>query len=301
VKVSHSLKGLYYFYLAAERLSFKKAAEELHVTQAAISQQIRQLEDVLGLVLFVRNHRSVELTPAGVRLFPVVKSSFDSLQRGIDELSDDADPNTITVSVIASFAQRWLIPRLGEFYNEHPEIKVMLQTTDDLETFADGTVDLAIRLGGGKYPDLKSELLMDDYVYPVCHPLYRDKLNLNSQADLERSRLLFDSRSSLTWDKWFEREGVAIDNPHYFTGYDASHYIVEGLLAGQGVALMRHSLVADLISNGSLVRLFDSSLKLSMSYFICAPAHYFQRPKLIAFIRWLKGEAASYNHDHSFE
>ncbi|MGH1487102.1 MAG: LysR substrate-binding domain-containing protein [Cellvibrionaceae bacterium] len=298
MKASPHFKGLYYFYVAAEHLSIKKAAEYLFVTQAAVSQQIRLLEDAVGVPLFSRHHRSIALTPAGQKLLPALKTGFERIQRGVDGLFDDNDPHAITVTVIPSFASRWLIPRLGDFYAQYPEMKVMLQTTDALESFVDSSVDLAIRFGRGDYPELQVDDLMDDFCYPVCHPLYQSKVNIQTKDDLARCQLLVDSGPDVTWERWFELEGIKVERPSYSMAYDASHYIVEGLLAGQGVGLVRHSLVAELIASGSLVRLFERTLKLDYRYYLCAPEHYFHRPKVKNFTQWLRSEVGKFNADH---
>jgi DNA-binding transcriptional LysR family regulator len=205
----------------------------------------------------------------------------------------------LTVSVIPSFASGWLIPRLGAFYRQYPELTVRLQTSSELDAFAEGGVDLCIRFGGARYEGLRSDWFMDDWIYPVCHPQHPSISALKEPKDLEFCQVLVDSDSDVTWDQWFRSEGLTIDCPRYFTAYDASHYLVEGVLAGQGVGLLRHSLVAELVTNGSIVRLFGRVLKLNYRYFFCAPAHHLQCNKVQVFVSWLKMAIDEFNRKNS--
>ncbi|MFT6387535.1 MAG: LysR family glycine cleavage system transcriptional activator [Cellvibrionaceae bacterium] len=290
------LKALHYFLVTARYLSIKRAAESLFVTQAAISQQIRLLEDALGVALFHRQHRALVLTQEGARLLPHLEVAFEAIEKGVDGLVSDNDPNTITLSVLPSFASRWLIPRLVSFYEANPTISINLSMTDKLEVFGYNGVDLAIRFGLGEYEGVKSQFLMKDYIYPACHPVYLKEQNIKTVKDLKKQRLLEDTTGDIAWDHWLEKKGItkkqlgAQGESRNRVRYDGSHYVIDSALSAQGVAMVRHSLVAEAIDQSQLVKLFDEAVELDSKYFICAPEHYFQYSKVKSFSNWLKQE-----------
>ena len=301
MKMHSHLKALHYFLVSARCLSIKQAAEELFVTQAAISQQIRLLEEALGMALFHRHHRALALTPEGLQLLPYLETAFGAIEQGIDGLMVDNDPNTITLSVFPSFGSRWLIPRLGSFYKEHPSISINLSMSDKYEAFGSKGIDLAIRFGSGQYQDIKSRFLMKDYIYPACHPSYLEEHGIESLSALKELRLLDDIVSDISWDYWLEQKGIdrhevessaeveksGVKGAHNRMRYDGSHYVIDAALSAQGVAMVRHCLVADAVAQKQLVRLFGEPAELSAQYFLCAPEHYFQYPKIKTFERWL--------------
>ncbi len=295
MKYYNHLKSIHYFSVTAHYLSIKKASESLFVTQAAISQQIRSLEEALGVALFHRHHRFLSLTLEGSKLLPHLKIAFDSIDKGIDGVISDNEPNTIRLSVFPSFASRWLIPRLARFYKQHPDININLSMTDKIETFGEG-IDLAIRFSIGEYKGLKNKFLMKDYIYPACHPLYLKEHNIKTIKDLKKQRLLEDTKSNLSWDYWLEKK--SIEKTHIETDdtssnrdrYDGSHYVIDSALSAQGVAMVRHSLVAEAIEQNQLVKLFDEVVELEPQYYLCAPEHYFEYPKIKLFSDWLTQE-----------
>lgn len=293
MKINH-LKGLYYFYVVAQCTSIKGAAEILFVTQAAVSQQLKTLENHLGEPLFHRQHRRLSLTDTGKRLFPFTQTAFNSLTEGLKEISSDHTPNTLTISVLPSFASRWLVPRLGSFYEEHPELTLMMKADEQLDNFEDGQVDLGIRFGKGSYAPLESQLLMGDYIYPVCHPLYQQQQNIHTMEDLKRCVLLSDSdpEPRFSWKQWLKMEDSTFTYKEIT--FEGANYTTEAATAGQGIALLRHSIAADLITAGSLLRLFDRIEQSQLSYYLCAPAHHFQREKVQKFSRWLKAQIDTY-------
>lgn len=298
MKYHHHLKSLHYFSVTAQHLSIKDAAESLSITQAAISQQIRSLEEALGVDLFQRHHRALSLTPEGEKLLPHLTTAFDAIDRGTREIVTDNAPNTITLSVFASFASRWLIPRLGHFYQQNPDINIKLSMSDKYETFKDG-IDLAIRFSNGEPEDIKSLFLMKDYIYPACHPMYLQEHNIRTIQDLKIQRLLEDTKTSLSWDYWLAKKSAAKQlgtpsNSLNRVKYDGSHYVIDSALSAQGVAMARHSLVADAIHQNQLVKLFDGAVELDSQYYLCAPQHYFQYPKIKRFTQWLTEEISTF-------
>src|SRR5690242_18388248 len=189
-----SLNGLKVFWAAARHGSFAKAADELHVTPSAVSLQVRQLEDELGLKLFDRTARGLALTPSGQRVLPDVASAFERLQQSFAALRDTDRATMLTVSAAPSFASKWLLPRLNRFLATNTEIEVSLKATVELADFERSEADLGIRYGRGHYPGLVTELLMREMVFPVCNPdLLAGKDSQVSTADfLATATLLHD-------------------------------------------------------------------------------------------------------------
>jgi LysR family glycine cleavage system transcriptional activator len=299
VKYYNHLKSIHYFSVAAHYLSIKQASEKLFVTQAAISQQIRSLEEALGVALFHRHHRSLSLTHEGSKLLPHLKAAFDSIDKGIDGVISDNDPNTIRLSVFPSFGSRWLIPRLARFYKLHPTININLSMSDKYETFGE-TTDLAIRFNSGEGEGIKNNFLMKEYIYPACHPLYLKEHNIKEIKDLKKLRLLEDTQNNLAWDYWLEKKpsmkkqlGAQCESANRVS-YDGSHYVIDSALSAQGVAMVRHSLVADAIAQNQLVKLFDEAVELEPQYFLSAPEHYFEYPKIKLFSNWLTKEVEDF-------
>ena len=286
------LKSLQAFRYAAEAQSFKLAAEQLHVTQAAISLQIKALEQHLGVELFLRLTREVVLTTEGRQLLPYVSKAFSSLEQGVAELGEDPHPNRLSLSVLPSFAGRWLVSRLGRFQQQHPEIMIHLLPSQQLATFENNTVDLAVRFGRGNYPGLSTRLLQKEYLLPVCHPSLIDMEQPIAPQLAQLPMLADDSPDMLGSRSQFEQVLGFPLPPHSTRLYvsDAT-MLVEALLSGQGVAMLRFSLVYELLQRGQLICPTAVYLKSVFDYYLVAPDAYFQRPKMRKFERWLRDEA----------
>lgn len=295
------LQALHYFYHAADLGSFKAAADALFVTPGAMSQQIRQLEDRLNTKLFERQHRKVVLTKTGEQLLPHVRVAFESLQEGMRQIGDDPDPSQITLSTLPSFGQLWLIPRLGQLKNIAPELSIALVPGNDLIDFNRDSIDLCVRFGGGKYAGLHSELLFPDYLYPVCHPLFLENNPIDRIEDLYDCPLLEDTRPDMYWRDWFESAGVTAPIQRPAMQYDGTHFVIEGALAVQGVALVRHSVVSRFVEQGTLVKLFDHEVESRDKYWLCAPPSHFNREKVKKVAAWLHAEADQFRQEIRFK
>ncbi len=293
------LQGLYYFYKAAQYHSFKIAAEKLFVTPAAISQQIRLLENHLNVALFIRQHRQVTLTPQGKMLLEYASQGFEHLQQGIRMLSQDPQPGQLSISTLPSFAQHWLVPRLGDFRRQHADISMLLEPSNRLISFQDTSIDICIRYGQGSYDNLQSHYLMDEIFYPVCHPIYQQQHNIYHIEDLERAELIEDSKPDLDWNIWFQRIGLTPPAPAI--RYDGSHFLLEGALAVQGVALIKHVLAHRYLKEGKLVRIGDIAMRPRYGYYLCAPQAYFQRQKIIAFKKWVEQQVADFKQNYQVD
>ncbi len=283
------LKALLAFRHAAEAQSFKVAAERLFVTQAAISQQIKSLEQHLEVRLFQRLTREVVLTPQGQQLLPFVSKGFTALEQGVAGLSQDPNPHRLTLSVLPSFAGRWLVPRLGSFQQANPELNIHLTPNLKLATFDDNDLDLAIRFGRGQYPGLTSKLLQREFLLPVCHPSLIDT-SAPIASQLAQLPLLADDGPDMeaVWPK-FERElGVSLRQDSARLSMSDASMLVEALLSGQGFSMLRFSLAYELLERGQLVCPVPIALRSSYDYYLVAPESHFQRPKVGQFEAWLR-------------
>ena len=287
-------QGIYYFYIAADKGSFKLAAETLFVTAAAVSQQIRQLEDWLGAELFIRQHRKIVLTHEGEVLYLQAKKGFAHLQDGVRRINQDPNPNQLSISTVPSFAQHWLVPRIGDFRERHPDLSMLIEPTNKLITFEDSSIDICIRYGHGNYPNLESRWLMDEVLYPVCHPLYQEKYGIYSVEDLHKAELIEDRWPDMDWSIWLNEVGV--EGGHTTLQFDGSHFVLEGALSVQGVALVKHSLVYRYLQEGKLVRIGNTALRPKYNYFLCAPPGYFHRDKIQRFSQWIEEQVSEFGN-----
>jgi len=284
------LNGLRHFYWAAKLTSFKKAAEALNISEAAISQQIRNLESTLNVKLFNRGHQKVTLTRKGARLYPFVQTAFINLHEGVNSLIADPEPNRLSISTMPSFATNWLIKRLGDFNLLHPKLSISIDTSIELLDFETHQLDLAIRYGSGNYSGVKSELLMSDPTVLVC----RSDLVTNgkiSRDDFKRLPLIVGTTNGVQKVLQRYREFYNLDNESQNETLllgDGS-LGVDAVRAGQGISLQRLGLVIDLIESGELVYATDYAYN-QFSFYAVAPESHFKNPKITKFLKWLRSE-----------
>ena len=292
-----SLSALRAFEAAARHLSFTRAAEELHVTQAAISHQVKALEDELGCTLFLRLSRRVALTEEGRILAAAATEAFTRIESGLEAVGRAGQSGVVNVSVSPSFAVKWLVPRLDKFRRKHPDIDVRISANDRMVDPVREKVDLCIRYGSGRYPKLDTTRLLTDQVFPVCSPqLLATGPKLDKAEDLTNHMLLQDEMMKHDphrpdWSKWFAAAGVTgVDTSRGFSFSHAS-MMLDAAAAGQGVALGRSTLVADDVASGRLVRPFDTSFTCGFGYYIAVPKGVPLGPRIQAFRDWLLQEA----------
>ncbi|MSO93967.1 MAG: transcriptional regulator GcvA [Rhodospirillales bacterium] len=285
------LNALKAFEAAARQLSFTRAAAELHVTQAAVSHQIKALEDRLGIPLFRRLNRNLLLTDAGQALLPAVSDALDRLAAAVARVRSRDVSGVLTVSTLDSFAGTWLVRKLGRFRDIQPEIDVRITTSDHQVDFAREDVDMAIRYGRGPWPGLYVERLMTEEVFPVCSPaLLKKGPPLKEPADLRHYTLLHDDLKE-DWRMWLAHAGVSDIDPTRGHGFHRSNLVIQAAVAGAGVALGRSVLVADELASGQLVKPFALSLPAEFAYYLVCPFQSAERPKVRAFSDWLLAEA----------
>lgn len=296
------LNSIRAFEAAARHLSFTRAARELNVTQSAVSHQIKALEARLGVPLFRRLNRALLLTDEGQAYLPAVRDALDRLAEATERLLVGETSGTLTVSVMPSFAARWLVPRLARFRDLHPDIDVRLSASDKLVDFARDDVDVAIRYGRGTYPSLHVTRLLGEDVFPVCSPALRDgDPPLRRLADLARHTLLHDIVDDICpdWPTWLRLMGADGIDTSRGPVFSDSSMLLQAAVDGQGVALGRSALAAADLEAGRLVKPFDVRTPLDVAYYLVCPRSTAERPKIAAFRAWLLAEAdAETGRDH---
>ena len=291
------LSALRAFEATARLRSFGKAAAELSVTPAAISHQIHALEEDLGVRLFHRLNRSIELTASARVLLPGLSDAFTGIHASVRRLRVHNDTGTLTVTASPSIAAKWLVLRLHRFQERYPEIDVRISATDDVVDLARGDFDVAIRYGTGRYPGLTVELLMQNEVFPACSPrLLEAGPPLRTPEDLRHHALIHDQavdRDPLapTWAMWLKAAGVAGIPAAAGLSFSVGYMALDAAIAGHGVVLAYSTIAAADLAAGRLVRLFSLALPDLFAYYIVTAPGALERPKVKAFRDWLRQEA----------
>jgi LysR family glycine cleavage system transcriptional activator len=284
-----SLPALRVFEAAGRHLSFTTAGQELNVTQAAVSHQIRVLEEQLGCPLFYRSTRRLTLTAAGRRLLPAVTAAFDGLGRALSEIR--RDEGVLAITTTRSFGARWLAPRLGRFAERYPDIDVTIRHTNASLDLAEGGLDLGIRWGRGRWPGLEAELIGATAVVPVAAPDYIERLDLRQRADVAKATLLHDETRE-DWTEWLLTADLDPSLAQRGLVFDDGNAVIQAALAGQGLALMPRSLVAGDIEARRLVALWDLSLDEGYGYYLVYLPGALRLPKVAAFRAFMREEMA---------
>lgn len=299
-----SLNALRAFEAVARHLSVAGAAGELNVTSAAVSHQIRHLEDHLGMPVFQRNGRGLALTDAGRAGLPAIREGFALLAAALDAIDSLGETGALSISVTPSFAVKWLLPRLSRFEARHPDIDVKVNASMQLCDFAKEGIDIAIRYGAGAYPDLVAEKLIQESLIPVCSP---DLLNagppLRSLEDLQGHTLLHDDSpdndpSCPNWEMWLRAAGVEMPDAGRGPRFNQSSLVLEAAMLGRGVALAKSTLAAADIANGRLVRPLPGHSPVGFAYWLVAPKGKLNLPKVSFFRDWIMEEIARKDHLH---
>lgn len=286
------LKALRAFEASARQLSFTRAAEELFVTQAAISHQIKSLEEHLGIKLFMRKNRALLLTEEGQSYYLDIKDIFTSINDATERLLNRGAKGAITVSSQASFAIQWLVPRLTTFNALHEEIDVRIKAVDQPENSLTEDVDVAIYYGRGRWPNIHADKLHTEYIIPVCSPLLAQENTVNgkqallSYDDLSEHTLLHDT-SRKDWKRWFKQVGVKAANVNHGPIFSHSAMVLQAAVHGQGVALAYSVLAKPEIDSGRLICPFNDVLVSKNAYFIVCRESQQDNPKISAFREWM--------------
>lgn len=285
-----SLNGLRAFESAARHMSFTKAAQELNVTQTAISHQIRRLEDELGIRLFLRLKDGLALTTEGRAYLPGISSAFDELRYSTKMLHDSTNNSALTISTLVSVASKWLLPRLASFQNAFPDIDVRVTASTELVDFRNGGIDAAIRYGVGDWTGLRADWLMSDEIFPVCSPqLLTGPKALKDPVDLANHTLLqVSGMTSNDWNLWLSAAGQPkeLADGTRLT-FDLAMMAVQAASDGLGVCIGRSTYVDDDLKAGKLVEPFNLRLKSDLGFYLVTPLEVAESKKVVAFRTWL--------------
>ncbi len=290
------LNALRAFEAAGRHLSLTRAAEELHVTPAAVSHQIKSLEDYLEVKLFRRLNRALLLTDAGQACLPGLRDGFERLAEAVEAARLQVARRALNVSVAPSFGAKWLVPRLDHFYAAHPGTDVRVDASTRLVDPLREDIDLCIRYGQGSYPGLHVECLMADEVIPVCSPeLLKGSSPLRTPADLRHQTLLHADLPFKDgypdWRMWLAAAGVKNFDVERGPRFTMASMAVQAAIAGQGVALAGSVLVEDDVAAGRLVNPFELRFPVKFAYYVVCPEATVNQPRVVAFRNWLKEEA----------
>ena len=294
------LSALRAFEAAGRLLSFARAAEELHVTPAAVSHQIRGLEEWLGTRLFTRTTRRVALTEEGRLALAHFREGFERLARGVEALRRRDARRILTVSTAPSFAAKWLVPRLDGFVRAHARIDLRLAATTALARFDRDRVDLAVRFGKGRYEGAHSTRLFGEFVTPMAHPSVWAALGRKPlPADLSRMPVLHDDSVRMAglqpgWAEWTRLAGAGDIDLSRGMHFDDGHLVLQAAAEGRGVALGRVALAAPELDAGSLIAPFPQVMPLDAAYWLVIPDGRGEQGEIAAFRRWIQGEARAF-------
>lgn len=297
-----SLPDLQYFrfFEAAARLgSYTQAARELCVSQAAVSQQIRNFEDRLGVKLFRRQGRKMLLTEQGRLMLPEIQDGLELLQLSLRKLDHYKQPNVLSVTMLPSFASRWLVPRLWKFNHRHPEIELRLNPSHVQVDMHRNDMDLAIRLGENRYPDLICEPLLPEYAYAAACPRIAEQIK--QPEDVLNFMLIHGwVDSGMNWGNWFAATGVDPSRHRLLKQViNEGSITIEMLLSGHGIAVVRNTLARGLVENGQLVPLLGVTITSHFQYFLIHRPELQDNPNLKAFTTWLREEVDEFESNYS--
>lgn len=281
------LNALHAFEAAARHQSFSRAARELHVTHAAVSHQIRALENWLGVALFERTGRSVRLNERGQAYWPMVRGAFDQIHTGTATLLRSAREQALVVNAPPAFAVRWLAPRLGQLWNAHPDLDLRLNEITGLADPDFTESDVAVRVGDGNWPDVEVIALIPGTITPMCSPmLLGNGRKLERPEDLADFKLLhaYDHNG---WRQWFQHAGIDVVDTDRGPVFDDTNLIHSATLAGQGVGLLHTALTRKELEAGLLVRPFEIGPQNDLGYYLVYPRGAAADRRVAQFRDWL--------------
>ena len=298
------LNALKAFEVAGRHMSFSRAAEELHVTPAAISHQIKALETDLGVKLFRRLNRSLQLTEAGQACLPGLRSAFETMASAVGRVRDKEDWNVLTISAPPAFGARWLVPRIVDFRTANPQIQVRIDPAIRSMDPVRDSVDVAIEFSQGHYSGRSvqrpAQRLFGQDVFPVCSPELLDGKNpLTTPDDLRGHTLIhfdapMDDPGWPNWETWLRANNVDRLDPNKGPHFTSPNFTTQALLAGHGVALMAELVVENELATGTLVKPFDISYPGDLSYWALATSVDSEDDPVTLFWNWLTREASRY-------
>lgn len=293
--MNYPLQALRTFVEVGQRKSVKAAAQALHVTPGAVSQQIRVLEDRLGVVLLERERLGMRLTEAGASVHPRLREAFLQIDQAMHALERSKGRRSLTVSTVATFAASWLVPRLGRFKQLHPEIEIRVEATSELVDLQRDRVDVALRHGLGDYPGLEVTCLMAPVLAPVASPEFLKSCQgavINEAGDCLDYPLLHDSDRA-DWPLWLKAHGVADDaRAQRGSAFEDDFLLIRAAEAGQGLALVPQAYAQEEVATGRLIQVLDKPWPARFAYYAVTRPGAADRPEVRAFLDWIRAEAA---------
>jgi DNA-binding transcriptional LysR family regulator len=285
------LKALPAFELVASRGSIGAAAEDLHLTHSAVSRQIKSIEDYLGVPLFRRLNRRIELTPAGMAFLPAVRKAMQTLEASAARVGAPAVRGPLIVSCLATFMMRWLIPRIYAFNAAHPHIEVRLSASHAPARFADDGIDLAIRIGKPPWPRrVAAHRMFPDRIGPVLAPALQRRHRLTRPSDLRRTALLHTETRPDAWPDWLRLTGTPGIDAAAGPRFEHTYFLLEAAASGLGVAIASHPLVQEDLAGGRLVAPFGFVPSTS-AYYLLHPQSAASSARIAAFKAWITAQA----------
>lgn len=287
------------FEAVARHQSFRAASEELALTQSAVSRQIQALESEVGVALFLRHTRAVEITSAGAQLLQAVLQALPRLDATVRQIRRGAGRKNVAVTTFASFASMWLIPRLEAFQREHPDIDIRIDASDAVLDLDTADVDVALRYGSAAAMPPNAQRLFGEQLTPVASPwLLRNAPSLRSAKDLAQFPFIEagDAHRNhleyLTWQRWLQAQGLTHFAPKRWLYFNYAHQMVQAALTGQGIVLARLSMVSESLANGDLVEVLPGHrIDSPLSYWLVVGPRSAAREEIVAFCAWLHAQA----------
>ncbi len=288
-----SLSALKTFSVVGDVLSFTHAAQILHVTQGAVSQQIAKLEDSLGVRLFQRKGRQLKLTPQGQRLYRGVRISLERIEAELDAVVTHRSEEVLALTTFGSFAAQWLMPRLSGFESRHPDVKLHLDTTLRVVGLAEEGFDLGVRFGRGEWAGLRAEKIFSHRIYPTTGAEYAQRIRVGHDPErLLSLPLYYDLETPTEWSRWFAKVGLPGREHRLMRGFSDTLVMLSALRNGlDGVALLGDHLTQFEVKQGAMVRLFDQYIEAEGAYYLVYPQHLPLSAGAQAFRDWILGEA----------
>lgn len=288
------------FEAVARHLNFRAAAEEMALTQSAVSRQIQSLEEEVGVPLFLRHTRAVELTSAGAQLLLATQQALPRIDGAVRQIRQSAGRKSVALTTFASFASMWLIPRLEAFQQEHPDIDIRIDASDVAVDLDLVDIDMALRYGPAEAMPAGAVRLFGETLMPVASPwLIKSNPAIREPADITRFTLIEagDAHRThlewLTWRRWFETNGLARSQPRRWLYFNYAYQMVQAALSGQGVVLARSPLIAESLASGDLVEVLPRQrMDSPMAYWLLVAPRSTTRPEIRAFCDWLREQAA---------
>ncbi|OWT71491.1 MULTISPECIES: LysR substrate-binding domain-containing protein [unclassified Achromobacter] len=286
---SPSMSELHAFVAAARTGSFTRAAEQLCVTQGAISRAVARLESHYNQTLIRRNAHGLELTSSGRDLLASVEGPLAQIEGASAELRRGPGPRELVLSTVPTLASVWLMPRLPDFARRHPDVRLKFVPYRKDEDFSGATPHAAILPGAGptQWPRWDCTYLIGKQMVPVCHADRARTARWRTPAELMRAPLLYHTTAPGNWTEWLRLAGVKAPRPNLASGFDQVSILIQAAMTDMGVALVQRCLIGDAVASGRLQMPFDLPISLSRGYYLCAPGHRSPSPALLAFRDWL--------------